>query len=315
MINSQELKGKLVVVPGMARSGTTFLYHHFQLHPDILVPARKESAFFSYNHGKGVEWFLSFYRRAGHATCAVDVCPAYFLDDGAVDRIAGFSPDVRVVLGVRRPSDWILSLYGHYGDLYGVPPFRDFLEGYTIHREGKTYRIGFREQVISRTIARYREVFRDRLLIYDFRVLAEDPLRLLGMLESFMGVSPFFNERNRIRGKLHARGADGGVLLTRALNAVPGLATLASRVVPPRVLMAVRRRLETAPPACMRRVPRRTADRDLTDGDRAYAAGILRGDDAYYDDLFKDGPFVRGTHADEPGRTGSPRPGEREVLP
>ena len=61
MTNKNLESKKLVVVAGMARAGTTFLYHNFMLHPDIYVPARKELAFFSYNYDHGYDWYQSFF--------------------------------------------------------------------------------------------------------------------------------------------------------------------------------------------------------------------------------------------------------------
>ena len=235
-----------------------------------------------------------FFKKMKDETCAVDISPAYFMDKDAIDLIRKYGADVRVILGVRRPTDWIYSMYGHYGDMFIVPDFRRFIDGCTLRREGKDYDLEFRNQKIKNTIERYQETFKDNLFIYDFSLLELNPLFLLNELEKFMGLPLHFSVENIISKKVHARGSDSGKSITRVLNTIPGLSTLLSRILPTSVLIAVRRRFEVNSGKSPNLSPRKTVDMFLTDEDRKYAASILNEDEAYYLRLFTNGPILQG---------------------
>lgn len=291
-MKTQLESNRLFVVGGMARAGTTFLYHNFQLHPDVFVPSRKELAYFAYNYDHGEEWFQSFFKNMSKEKCAVDISPAYFMDTDSIKKIMAYGPNIRVILGIRRPLDWIYSMYGHYGDIFNVPPFVEFLDGCTVNREGKDYILEFRNKKIERTIEMYKESFGDRLFLYDFDILEDNPLLLMQGLEEFMGLSHFYDSENIIKSKVHARGADSGKRISSALNTVPGLANLISKIVPRSILMRIRRKIEIEQSEKKNKSRRNTSDISLTKEEREYAASVLQTDEVYYNDLFKNGPLI-----------------------
>ena len=53
--SSSAVATHLFIVYGMPRTGTTYLYHALADHPQIYVPYRKESMFFSVNFDKGID--------------------------------------------------------------------------------------------------------------------------------------------------------------------------------------------------------------------------------------------------------------------
>lgn len=284
---------ELLIVAGMARSGTTFLYHHFQGHPEIFVPARKELGYFSYNYPHGENWYRSFFKSMTQEKCAVDISPAYFMDWDAPGRITDYGPRVRVILGIRDPLDWIYSMYGHYGDLFSVPAFREFLDGCTLQREGKEYRLEFGPRRIIETVENYRDIFGSRLLLFDFSLLTSQPITLLQEIEQFMGLSPYYSAENISPKKIHARGADSGRNISRVLNHVPGLATTISRWLPKKLLLTVRRKFETANSRKKPSAVRATADTYLTDEERHYAEDFFNADLDYYNTLFSRNGVIR----------------------
>jgi hypothetical protein len=188
---------RVFIVAGMPRCGTTFLYNKLQDHPSIFVPFRKETGFFSTNYAKGIEWYQSLYRKMSPAQIGADITPYYFLHDKAIERIKGLNPETKVVLGVRDPAEFALSLYDQFlSHTYGVPAFKDFLLGFTWRVGGEKLHLDLKDGFITRRIGEYRGAFGNNLLLFDFKLLQRDPLAVLQAIESFLEIPGHFNEEN-----------------------------------------------------------------------------------------------------------------------
>jgi len=244
-ISAEFLKERLVHVAGMSRAGTTYLHHNLGRHPQIFVPTRKELGYFGHNHDEGLGWFLDFFAGLREDQVAFDICGLYFIDPLALDRMRAFHADGRVILGLRKPSEWFFSLYEHYAGIFDVPAPLEFLEGCHIEREGKQIELAFPRGFVRDEVHRYAEAFGDRLLIYDFALLEEDPLALLRAIESFCGVAPHFSAGNFSEARINARGQRRPSWLGRWLQK-PGVANAVSRVLPRPLLLRLRRGVELA---------------------------------------------------------------------
>jgi len=188
---------RIFIVPGMPRAGTTFLYYKFNEHPSIFVPSRKESHFFSTNYEKGPDWYLSLYGDMKNEKAAADISTSYFLHDKAIERIKGFNPGAKVILGVRDPVDFSLSFYKMFlSHLYGVPPFQDFISHFDYHLGGEKIPITLKDDFVTRRIEEYRKAFGENLLIFDYGLFKRDPLEVLQAIESFLGLSNHFKREN-----------------------------------------------------------------------------------------------------------------------
>ncbi len=165
-----KLNNKFVIVAGMSRAGTTFLYHNLKKHPDFCTAPRKEINFFANNFNKGVEWYYNFFKPVSDDQVIVDFCGFYFSDREAIKRILEFENDVKIIIGVRKPVDWIISfyeqLYYQYDDS-GFPDFNTFLDGVSLDREGNNIIIDYNNSEITKSIKRYKSEFNDNLLLYN----------------------------------------------------------------------------------------------------------------------------------------------------
>ena len=71
-----------VVMVGMSRAGTSFMYHNLQKHPGLFLPSRKEIGYFAHHHNQGQSWYKEFYTDAdqglvsGGGGCVVDHIPS-----------------------------------------------------------------------------------------------------------------------------------------------------------------------------------------------------------------------------------------------
>jgi hypothetical protein len=99
---------------GAPKSGTTWLVHCLQEHPDIFVAVVKETNFLDYDTITGR---LSEY--AAHFTCADryqavgEISTRYLISPYAPQRIRTYLPTVRLCVTLRHPVEQIYSHYWH----------------------------------------------------------------------------------------------------------------------------------------------------------------------------------------------------------
>jgi len=231
----------LFVLAGMPRTATTFLYQRFQEHPEIFCPYRKETNFFSVNYSKGASWYRNLYQSISDGQIGADVSPVYFLDKQAIDRIQKFEYQLPVILGVRPASDWALSWYtqvlsSHIGT---KPSFEEFVSGYNLEISGGEIWQDFRDGFVRRMVERYREAFREGLLLYHYRILREDPLRLINSIEDFLGISRHFSSDNLTNEIVNA-GTRRNIGLVAHLLSREEFVDFVGRIVPRRLTQAFR---------------------------------------------------------------------------
>lgn len=282
----------LVVVAGMSRAGTTFLYHNLQRHPRIFLPRRKEVCWFAHNHDHGEDWFRGFYRQRASHQVAFDICGHYLFHPEALERLARFDPDARVVLGLRDPVEWAFSLYEQYAGLFDVPPLVDFYRGCTIAREGKEIRFDFQSGMVERAVEQFAEAFGDRLLIYDFRLLGDDALAVLSAIEELAGIESHFAPGNFADVKINARGRKRSELLERLFQ-LRGVANLVSRLVPRHLLLTVRGFMERRAAQGTRKVSNAPEER-FTPEEIACVEALFGPDRRYVRELFTERRLLSG---------------------
>ena len=192
----------LFVVPGMPRAGTTYLYHNLQKHPQIFLPFRKEIDYFNaiYHH-RGKDWYHRLFRGIKPNQIAGDLSPACWFDPDAIQYIKEYDENVKVILSLRDPAEFIVSLYAQkLTSNYDVPKkIEDFVRnGYfsKLTKEGGGVRFRFEDGVYTETIQKYIEAFKGNLLIYDFKFFRKYNLKTLSLIEEFLGLDHWFNEQN-----------------------------------------------------------------------------------------------------------------------
>ena len=274
---------------GMSRAGTTFMYHNLQKHPQIFVPVRKELAYFAHHYDKGREWYEGFYDAAGKTQILMDICGIYFTDDNALQRIYEHNPDVKVILCIRNPNEWIFSFYEQYKGNFDVPPFREFLKGCSIIRESKEVYIDFTNEKISKTIQAYKDKFADNLLIYDFKFFADDNLRALKLFEKFLNIPEYFREGNFTNNKINARGRKRNALFERLLQRT-WFVEMILTCFPKTIILKLRERWERNSS-----VNESKPNLEFDDEDHAAVNKMFKKDCAYISELFQESPVVLGT--------------------
>ena len=125
------------IVPGAQKSGTTALHYFLKKHPQIALPDRQEMHFFDdegiFSH-QPVDYELlhrHFRVRAGLALInrrllVGEVTPSYLYWKPAMERIANYNPQIKLVILLRNPID---RAFAHWNmQRFKGREFLDFLD-------------------------------------------------------------------------------------------------------------------------------------------------------------------------------------------
>lgn len=298
-VAADDLKGRLLIVAGMSRGGTTYLYNQLPRHPQILTTAEKELCYFGHNHHRGLNWWLSRCAAPKQGDITLDVCGLYFAEhEKSIPRINALDAEARILLNIRDPAKWIFSIYEHYETIWDTPPFHEFLAGCAWPRDGSEIDLTFGNGRIRESVLAFAQAFGERVLICDFKLLSQDPVGLLQRLEHFAGVTPFFNDDNVERRKYHERLTPGSHIIWR-LAQIPGFRT-AARMIPNSVRAPVRRLVERGGDP-NKVSPNRN---EYSDADLQLVKEIMAPDAAFYEKLFESDSMLTGKQLVERQQTG-----------
>jgi len=280
---------RIIIVAGMPRAATTFLYHTLSGHPSVWVPPRKEVEYFSLNHHRGPGWYLSFFNGVDEATVGFDISPIYFMHDEVPERISSWNPDAKVVLLIRDPVEFVLSFFANRrGAGHQHLDFDDFLSGHGYTKDGQTVEFAFDDGRIEETIERYCSAFGENLLLLSYELVREDPLQVLNAIEAFAGIPSHFDCDNFENVRINASDQRNIVWLNRLMH-TKWFVDLVVRLVPKSLILRARYWVQT----------RRTSSENRTDSEdntnRAIAEERLKGDRRFVSELFAESAMLTGT--------------------
>jgi len=280
----------IFIVAGMPRCGTTFLYYKLQEHPSVFVPYRKETNYFSTSFDRGIEWYFNLYKDMKSGQIGADVSPSYFVDQGFIKKVKAFNPTIKIILGVRIPSEVSLSLYNQFqSHTYGVPSFKEYLSGYAWYIGGKKIHVSLKNNFVTRRIEEYKKAFGDNLLLFDFNLFQSDPLKILQAIESFLGLPPYFNESTFENIVINA-GKRKNLKIVSYILGRESIISALGMLFPRRLVVAMRRRFEEASKSKKEEVPLvyDPADREL-------ARNFFADDDRVVREMFSKAGILLGT--------------------
>jgi len=245
MNKAKEIKNNIVIIAGMPRAATTFLYHTLQKHPDIYVPPRKELEYFSINYDRGEEWYMNFFKEMEDSEVGFDISPMYFFAAPTPKRIFSFNPDIKVILVIRNPIEFIISFFkNRTANTYESLNFKSFLKGFDYEKDGVTMPIEFSENAIKRRILDYIGVFTKNLLLCDFGAFEQNPLALLKAIENHLEVSSFFNHTNFQNIKINSSDQRNYKLINKLMHQKL-FADMVVKLFPKSLIMKIRYRLQS----------------------------------------------------------------------
>lgn len=197
------------LVVGCQRCGTTWLDAALREHPQVYLPATKQSYFFDRHFNRGAEWWLErFSDDAAERIAVGEVATGYSLAD-AVPRMASLVPHVKLIMAVRNPIERAYSNFLTRRAEQGWVSFEDALA-----REPDLLERG---KYIEQIEAILRHYPRERFLLKFYDDFAQDNRSYFQEILGFIGVdtnfesSQFGRRRNaamfsRLRSALHKVG-------------------------------------------------------------------------------------------------------------
>lgn len=187
---------KLIVSPGLARSGTTYVFHELMRRAGshFNQPITKEINYFANPNG-AVE-FSSLFKSNNPDKYYIDFSPAYSsLGNSVIDRILSFECSIKkIILFLRSPVDQIFSYYlhdiiahiakGERGERMSLPLFSD----------AAFFRYFFlRKDQIKRLVD---TVGMENILVINFHSDIQDPNKLSSKLSDFLNIKIHHFDRN-----------------------------------------------------------------------------------------------------------------------
>lgn len=183
------------VVAGCQRCGTTWLDAALREHPEVFLPAQKQTYFFDREHARGAAWYLENYRGVEPGRRAVgEVATGYTLLD-AIPRLAALLPQVKIIMAMRHPTERASSFYE---SRRGERAWKSFAQARADDPE-----ILERGRYIEQIEALLAHYPRERLLLLFYEDLAADERGYYRRVLEFLGVDPSF-ETTRFGRKVNA---------------------------------------------------------------------------------------------------------------
>jgi hypothetical protein len=167
---------------GAQKSATTWTHLVLNAHPQVLMPARKEIDFFSFNYLRGFDWYRRQFGDAGSRITG-EISPSYLCAAEAPRRAHGYDPELRVVVVLRDPVARAFSNHVHEvrkGDYRSSD--RSFEAGLA---QNPMY---VEQSLYGKHLGRWLEWFdADRLLVLFQEEIAREPAQAVRTLYGFVG--------------------------------------------------------------------------------------------------------------------------------
>ncbi len=182
---------------GASKSGTTWLGHMLEDHPELCMSVPKEVHFFNDimtyrnrimepNYAKGISWYQKHFKHCGKGKIIGEITPRYCTDPVVPARIKAHNKDVKIFFFMRSPVDRIES---HYN-----------FAKYFVQKEDRSMEQAVKEQpefietsMYFKNISMYLEHFsKEQIFLIWFEDIKDRPDELLARIYTFLGVDPTF---------------------------------------------------------------------------------------------------------------------------
>lgn len=168
---------------GVARAGSTWLFHVLCEHPDVYVPPAKGVDFFDKYFCKGADWYFPLFAGAGNAKAVGDISHDYYVSKAAALRIHGLLPNAKLICCLREPVDKVISGYFYNRNTH-------------IKKTVSLLDYAHSDEVLTQVdyyphLRCYYDLFPPeniQILLYD--ELRSDPCEFVRKVYSFIGVAP-----------------------------------------------------------------------------------------------------------------------------
>ena len=198
------------LIIGAAKAGTTSLYYYLSQHPQIYMSPRKEPRFFALegeeldfqNPDKSINYssvttlseYCQLFEGVTDEIAIGEASPLYLYSSKAIERIAHYVPQAKLIVILRNPVDRAYSCYKH------LISFESFSFAQALEEEDKRIRQNWAHLwhyrqggYYYKQLQGYFEKFdREQIKVCLFDDLQSDPLRFVQNLFSFLEVDESF---------------------------------------------------------------------------------------------------------------------------
>lgn len=191
------------IIGGAPRSGTTWLYHLLERHPDVHMaqPVRPEPKFFLIDaeYARGLDYYSTRWFAGVDRSRAGEKSTDYLESAAAAERIAASLPDVRLVFILREPASRAVSNYAwsrmnglehlELAEALRQEPAREaaYPEAQRYSRPHSYFSRGLYADLLAPYL---RLLSRERVLVLEYEDIEANPLRLAHGLWDFLEVEP-----------------------------------------------------------------------------------------------------------------------------
>ncbi|OIQ92723.1 sulfotransferase domain protein [mine drainage metagenome] len=135
-------------------------------------------------------------------------------------RLHAFNKDAKIILCVRDPGDWALSLYRQISTFDGaVPSFEEFLSGkYTLIEDSRGLPFNMCSGDIAKRVEEYKTLFAESILILKFSDVTKYPLEALRKIENHLGLDCYYNDENIFTDKINSSDRSHSKILNKILR-------------------------------------------------------------------------------------------------
>lgn len=169
---------------GPDKSGSTWLQRTLSKHPQVFLPAAKDTYFFTQEYGRGIEWYASHFRTAGpDARVVGEICHDYLTDERAAARIREVLPESRLMVCLREPVSRSFSAYlNMQRNGWDIGSFSEAMDRHPELVDNSRY---------AKHLGRVLDLFpAEQLLVAWFDALQESPQRFLDEVTGHLGIEP-----------------------------------------------------------------------------------------------------------------------------
>ncbi len=180
-VSKQSLVLPTFLYIGAEKAGSTWIYEALSEHPEVFVTFVKDIDFFNKHYDRGMEWYASFFAKAGSAKAIGELSHDYFLEASSAHRIHEFLPEAKLVCCLREPVERTVSAYL-------------FCRNMDLSRKSDLEHFMFRPDTLKhndyyQNLAPFYDLFpRENLRVLFFDQLKRDSKRFIQEIYDFIGV-------------------------------------------------------------------------------------------------------------------------------
>jgi hypothetical protein len=206
---AQDLIWPNFFVAGAQKCGTTSLYEHLKMHPQVFLPYMKEPGYFitgpdpaqklqmaQLQHCKTLAEYQTLYQGSEGFPAIGDLSTCYLWDADAPQRIKDVCPQAKIIIILRDPvvraySAYIWNLTTRCPDT--APTFQEALKRDSLRNKTNwcTSYLYVECGMYFRQVQRYLDIFgNDQVLVLMFDDLAKKPQELFSGIAAHLGIDP-----------------------------------------------------------------------------------------------------------------------------